>query len=268
MLPWGMFVVALLSLRTSPDEEAQALAQELGVTAYEAGQRVRGALPSIVLRDGDVERAKAIARSMHGRGHDVVLLDTAQVPSDDRFPRVKTFRLTDDALVAVGPTGGETALRFADVVALVGAVHRGAETQTEVTRERKFSLGRAVLTQGLSVSKTVETASTRAVAQKEPVLYLFHRGGPAWLLSETGCRYDGLGPLVRPTRPENFQVLARLLRERCPHAPYDDRLVRVRQAGEKVTTDFTGHASAASSAASVDLLAHVVATALVRPPRS
>lgn len=263
-----MFVVALLALRTSPDEEAQALARELGVTAYEAGQRVRGALPSIVLREGEVERAKAVARAMHGRGHDVVLLDAAQVPADEQFPRVKTFRLTDDALVAVSPTGAETALRFADVVALVAAVHRGAETQTEVTRERKFSLGRAVLTQGLSVSKTVETASTHAVAQKEPVVYLFHRGGPAWILSETGCRYDGLGPQVRPTRPENFQLLVRLMRERCPRAPYDERLVHARQAGEKVTADFTGHASAVSSAASVDLLAHVIASALLRSPRS
>ena len=262
-----MYVVALLALRSSPDEEAQALAQELGVTAYEAGQRVRGALPSIVFRGADVERAKAVARAMHGRGNEVVLLDAAQVPPDEQFPRVKTFRLTDEALVAVSPTGAETVLRFADVVALVGAVHRGAETQTEVTRERKFSLGRAVLTQGLSVSKTVETASTQAVAQKEPVLYLFHRGGPAWLLSETGCRYDGLGPAVRPTRPENFQVLVRLLRERCPRAPYDDRLVHARHAAEKVTADFTGHASAVSSAASVDLLAHVVASALLRAPR-
>lgn len=259
-----MFVVALLSLHTSPDEEAVALAKDLGVTAYEAGQRVRGALPSVVFRDGDVEKAKAVARALHGRGHDVVLLDGAQVPASELLPRVKAFKLTDDALVAVGPTGVETTLRFADVAALVAAVHRGSDSQTEVTRERKFSLGRAVLTQGLSVSKTVEKASTREVEQREPVLYLFHRGGPAWLLSETGCRYEGLGPLVRPTRLENFHTLVKLMRERCPQAPYDERLVRVRQGGEKVTADFTGHASSMSTSAAVDLLAHVVASALVR----
>jgi hypothetical protein len=263
-----MFVVALLALHGPADEEARALAGDLGVTAYEAGQRVRGALPSVVFRDGDVERAKAIARAMHERGNQVVLLDAAQVPPGEHFPRLKTFRLTDEALVAVHPTGAKTALRFADVVALVAAVHRGEETRTEVTRERKFSLVRAALTQGLSVSKTVETASTHAVTQKEPVLYLFHRGGPAWLLTETGCRYDGLGSHVRPTRPENFQVLVRLMRERCTQAPFDDRLVRARHTDGKVTADFTGHTAAVSSAASVHLLAHVVASALLRSPRS
>lgn len=262
-----MFVVALLTLKGSSDDEAAALAKDLQLTLYEAGQRVRTALPSIVFRHGDVERAKDLARKLHARGHEVVLLDAAQVPASDAMPRVKQFRLDADALVSLGPAEQVSRLAWADVVALVAAVHQGSGTQTEVSRERKFSLGRAVLTQGLSMHKTVERESTHAVSSREPVLYLFHRGGPAWVVSENGCRYDGLGPLVRPARIENFQTLVRVLRERCPPAPFDERLVHVRHVGEKVSGDLTGHAAGASNVSAVDVLAHVVAAAVLRRVR-
>ena len=56
-----MYVVGLLSLSTSPDAESSALAADLNVTLYEAGQLVRGALPSILLRTPDGARAEALA---------------------------------------------------------------------------------------------------------------------------------------------------------------------------------------------------------------
>jgi hypothetical protein len=260
----AMFVVALLALGTPAEVEAAALAGDLGITAFEAGQLVRGFLPSVVLRTPDLARAQALGRALHGRGHHAVMCDTAQVAASSAMQSVRVFRLQPDALVAVGPTGEETFLPFADVVAVVRAVHRSSGAKTAVTREKKFDIGRAVLTQGLSMHKTVEKQTSQTVEEREPVVYLFRTSGPPWLLTETGCRYDGLGPHLRPVRLENFNTLVRLLREACPAAPYDERLVRARQGGEQHKADFTGHQTSSSSAGQVDLLAHLVAVALVR----
>lgn len=253
-----MYVVILLGLHGDLEHEVPAFAADARLTAFEAGQRLRGQLPAVVWRGPEVEPARHLGRAMHARGHEVVLLDAAQVPTGDALPRPSGFRLTDEALVARLP-GGEASLRFDEVVCLVAAVQRRHSAHTEVTRERRLSLGRAVLTQGVSVHKTVEVSKTQSADEKEPVLYLFHRGGPAWLLAQSGCRYDGLGALVRPTALESFRVLGEVLRQRCPGAPWDERLRHAR-AGAQL-----GTAESSSDASTVDLLAHAVAARLTRP---
>jgi hypothetical protein len=132
-------------------------------------------------------------------------------------------------------------------------------TSVESSKERKFSLGRAVMTQGLSISKTVTKETVTGGESREPVLYLFRKTGAPWLTSETRGRYEGLGADVRPARLENFNTLLRKLRERVPAVPFDERLVQVRAGGDKVQGDLVGAQRSASNASTVDLLAHLIA---------
>ena len=52
----------------------------------------------------------------------------------------------------------------------------------------------------------------------------------AWVLSESQSQYLGLGPLMRPTRHENFRAALELIRARAPHAIVDDRFALSPQA--------------------------------------
>lgn len=260
-----MYVVALVSLATPVDAEAEHVARALGLTVYEARQRLTGALPLILLRTPDAAKAQALGAALVGRGHDVVGVDLSQLPPADAHVWVRDFRLEPDALVNVAPDGAEQRLPWADVTCLVRAVHARAGQSVEVTHERKFSLGRALLTQGLLMTKDVATASTSASGERDGVLYVFHRGAAPWVFAESRLRYSGLGAALLPTRLENFAALLRALRAAAPGAPYDERLLQRRAAPSKERSDFLGRSSASDDTETVELLARVVALAL-RPP--
>jgi hypothetical protein len=257
-----MFVVALVSLSTSAEAETAALAADLQITAYEAGQLVRAMLPSVVLRTPDGARAEALAASIRKRGQRALACDLAQVIGSDAMHTVRGFKLETDALVSESQNGTSERLPWADVRCAVKAVHHLSAQSVEVTRERKFDLGRAVITQGLSVTKVTSKESVVAVAQREPVLYLFRKSGLPWLLAESQGRYGDLGPLVRPTRQENFTTLLRLIRERLAQVPWDERLVNLKPRADKMSSDFGGQQTRTSNATSADLFAHVVAQSI------
>lgn len=260
-----MVIVALLSLSTSPDEETRALAADLGVTPFEAGQLVRGALPSVVLRTPDGAKAEAIAAKLRARGQVALACDLTQVIASGAMHAVRGFRLEPDALVSENQNGTSERLPWSEVRCAVKAVHHVSTQSVEVTHERKFDLKRAVITQGLSVTKDTKREAATQVAQREPVLYLFRKTGAPWLLSESQGRYGALGALVRPTRQENFTTLLRLIRERIPGVPWDERLVAMRARAETISSDFRGHQTSTSSASAADLFAHVVALSLGSP---
>lgn len=259
-----MWVVALLKVG-SIDAEIAALGVELGVTAYEAGQVVRGHLPSIVLKTPDEARAHRLVAALRARGNEALACDATQAVAAEAMHELRGFRFEPDALVSLNQNGTSERLPWVDFTAIVRAMHKVSGTSTETSRERKFSLGRAVLTQGLSMSKTVTKESVTEGEKREPVLYLFRRGGLPWLTSETRARYDGLGAEIRPARLENFNTLVRKLRERVPTVPYDERLMSVRSGGERVHADLVGAQRTSSNASTVDLLAHLIAAALTDP---
>ena len=239
-----MFVVALVSLATSAEAETAALAADLKITAYEAGQLVRGTLPSVVLRTPDAARAESLAASIRRRGQIALACDLEGVAGSDTMHTVRGFKLEGDALVSESQNGTSERLLWAEVRCAVKAVHHLSAQSVGVTRERKFDLGRAVMTQGLVMTKESKKESVSAVTQREPVLYLFRKNGPPWLLSESQGRYGDLGALVRPTRQENFTTLLRLVRERLPggavgraagepQAPRRQAVVRLRRAADQ-----------------------------------
>lgn len=257
-----MYAVALLCLKTSAEEETASLARELGVTAYEAGQLVRGALPCVVLRTPDGAKAQALAASMRARGQEALACDLAQVVASGAMHAVRGFRLETDALVSENQNGTSERLPWSEVRCAIRAVHHVQAQSLDVTHERKFDLTRAVISQGLVMTKASTKEKATAAASREPVLYLFRRAGVPWLLAESQGRYGALGALVRPTRQENFDTLLRLVRERLPRVPWDERLVSLRSRNETISSDFRGHQTNISSASTVDLFAHVVAASL------
>lgn len=270
-----MYVVALVTLATpgDTDAEAAALAADLGATVYEQRLQLAGGLPAVVLTTPDADRARALLRALRGRGHGAAAFDAAAVVPSGAMLALRRGRLEADALVAEDPArppgaAGAPAealdrLPFEDVLALIRASQRRRVEETVQVKERKFGMGRAVMTGGLMLTKKVTREETRVSDERMEVLYLFRRSGARpWLLRERGAAYTWLGDKVAPASMHNFQATVALLRERAPGARYDDRLTGPRRA-----LPFAGEGDDESPDPTADLLAHVLALWAARGER-
>lgn len=262
-----MFVVALLTGPSSARAEeteaaASRIARALGVTAYEARLAIAGGFPAILLSTVDEAKTRAVLATLRGGGDDAVACDGRAILSADAMVPLDHFAFEERAVVA----GGQT-LPYDDVLCLVRAVHRArASTETKTT-ERKFAVGKSLLSGGLANSKVVTTTSKEGAESREQVLYVFRRSGETpWILRESRTGYEGLGAARGLTATANFATTVQLLRQRAPQAPYDERLMHPHKAPEASSLQGTGSRSTVttSSAGGVDMLAHLVALSFAR----
>lgn len=252
----------MIALRTPVEAEAALLAVDLGMTAYEAALMLRVPSPMPILRTDDRARAVDLVTKLRSRGHEVVACDLGAVATGDALTTVRSFRLEADAFVA-----DERRVPWTDILAMVRAVHRTTTERVTTTERTRLSLGRAALTGGLAFSKTEKQQTRVTNEDREQVLYIFTSGtsGGPLLVPQMRVKYEGLGSHLRPLQLENFTTLLRLLREQVPTVPYDERLLQPRPAQDRVRTLSRDHTKT-TSAEGVDLLAHLVAMAIARPP--
>jgi hypothetical protein len=253
-------VVGIVELATSLDSEAQALAAALGRTAYEQRLKLLGGFPASVLTTADRELALRTLGELRSRGHAATLLEGAAVVANERMPAIRRFRLEPDAIALDEPNPAR--LPAADVAALLRAVHHvRTDLRTEVST-KSFSLGRALATGGLMLSKTSKREERSSSTETEPVLYVFRASGATpWILRERGTNYATLGAELGPSSMQNFLTTVRKLRELAPHAVYDERLLKLRvQAGPPVKrSGLDVETLTASTASALDIAAHLLA---------
>ncbi|MEP6862365.1 MAG: hypothetical protein ABJE66_17200 [Deltaproteobacteria bacterium] len=231
-------VVALTSLAGSVDVEAKALATDLGATPYETRMKLAAGLPAIVLSTTDAEAANRLAGQLRARKHRASVCRAGEVVAASAMVSMRTFHMDGEGL----DTGVEQ-VRWSDLSAIVHARTPQQTEHHETVKEKKFSLGRAVMSGGLVLSKTVKREVTTHGESSEHVLYLFRASGDIpWLMREHGTNYSGLGTALDPTSTRNFMQAIELFRRRAPHARFDDSLVR-------------------RSVPDIDLYAHLIATA-------
>jgi hypothetical protein len=135
------------------------------------------------------------------------------------------------------------------------------ETSTEV-RGKQLSMGRAIATGGLVLSKSVKREQRSSATDIQQVLYVFRSSGERpWLLRERSANYAALGSELGPSSLQNFSTAVRRLRELAPAAAYDERLMKLhRGGGPPVVRGAAGAQSVVTSTASaLDLAAHLLA---------
>jgi hypothetical protein len=257
-----MDVVAVLSLGRSADDEAPALAADLGLTIYETALMLRAPMPVIVHRTDDRSRAHDLVARLRARRNDALVLDLEDVIASDRMWTPKAFRFESGDMLG-SAAAEERRLPLAGVFAFVRASHMTQTEEVILTRERKVSLTGAVLTGGLPITKVSESESRRFAQEREAVLYVFRGDGAPWLLRAMHLRYDGLAERMRVSQTENFEILLATLRELAPNATFDSRLVSARPWTSKVVAA-SAKQTTTTSAPTVDILAHVVAAELSR----
>jgi hypothetical protein len=253
-----MYAVAITELAGTVDAAAATLAPLLGKTVYDARLELAAGMPALVLTTTDSPRAVELATQLRALGHGVLAFDTAKVVSSDDMIGMKRFRLEPGG-IAIGDRPGEM-LAYDEVWALIRAVHRFDSETRETTQTSQLSAMRAIATGGLVMTKKVKGEARTLETTRCGVVYLFRRTGKTpWILRETGTSYASLGADIGPSQVQNFVTTVRLLRERMPHVPFDERLVgmkRIRQ-GEAIARP--GVSVESSNVPWTDLLAHVVA---------
>jgi len=258
------FVVAVTRWARPIDQELAALAPLAELAAYDLRLRLAGPLPVVFRQVADADSARELLAALRGRGHGVVACDLAFVPSSATMTTPRSYRLTDRELIAIHPAWGERPLAFGEILALIRAKAARVKQTSSTTKDKKLSLGRAVVTGGLAMRKSTTQRQRTEVEEREQVLYLIRRTGrDPFLLREQQLRHQGLGPQVKPTSLENFTTLVALLQQRAPHALYDDRLVTHRR--KTAMTGLAGstaeQVTSSSNASDTDLAAHLIAVA-------
>jgi hypothetical protein len=175
---------------------------------------------------------------VRGRGRAVAT--KRSVLSSASLAQPKTFELGPDALTFESPGVARASLSYAEVLALVVATHAQEEESTREQREKKLSLGRAVLSGGLVRSRTSVVTERQTTQESERVLYVLSRSGvghapfarpgcttPAWGLAWAGAAWR----LHDPARPA----------ARAPQARFDDRLLKPRERSLSVSRTHLAH---------------------------
>ena len=240
-----MYAVAIAELGKSNHDVAR-LAGDLGTTLYELKLLLNSGFPAIVTLTVDAAVAESRAAAVTRHGHRAVSCDRREVTASRDMQGILDIRFDAAAL-----RSGEASLPYADIVALFKATQRTEETGVREEKERKFRPAMALATGGLVLSKTTKRQVVTHTESREQVLYVFTRSGDPWILRERSARYAGLGAALAPTSLENFRTSLEQLRQRAPHAAYDERLQSPRTIR-----------GIADGSAATDLFAHLMLTDL------
>jgi hypothetical protein len=220
-----MYVVALQFEKNAGEALAVRLAAVLGRTLLEARGRVsepEGG-PSVLATFPEAAAAEVYAEELRSRGFAVLVLPPEAVESEKERFVVRGFELGPHALTAQSRQGA-VEVPWPDVRLLLRGVIRTERKRTQTVQRRELSLGRAVITGGLMVTKAVKETKSEVQVENEGFVHLYPASGAPLVFRQTDLNYAGLGPRLQPSVAANFTRLVAALREASPQAVYDERL--------------------------------------------
>ncbi len=225
-----MNIVAIVALPENREEAAGRLVKALGLSLYEARQRLGAgggsvAGPIVVGAFAEKERAGLLLEKLQSEGFSAMLLEDEALQAEAGIKSVKRFELGETGLALNLTDGGSLILPYLAINLIIRGRTTSTNIRTETKVERKFSLQRTLITQGLSMTKKEKTVHEIKTVEQEGFANIYSDGLPAVCLPENRLLYDSLGLALKPTRAANFGYLIQELRRRCTQARYDERLL-------------------------------------------
>jgi len=223
-----MHIAAIYNLPDHKDDLAEALAAALGTTAYEARSRLRypGKGPLVAASCQDRGAAEKIAERLVSGGFDAMVLAQDEIDTESEQFIVRKFRLDDEALDIESGKGQHLTIEYRSIDLLLRGTSIAGKTEIETSKERKFSLGRTVISGGLVMSRTKKITREIKTEAREGFFNLYSGSAPTLVFRESALGYDAPGFALKPSRVANFAYLISELRQRQPDAAFDDRLLR------------------------------------------
>lgn len=217
-----LFVVAARSLEGDPEERARALARVLGLTLFETRARVLPPAPRVVASFAERAAADRLAAALAAEGFDPLVLAGADCDDDTARVTIRGFERRSDAWHFEARDGWTRVVQDDELRLLLKVGTTTTASRTDTATERRFSVGKAVLTGGLAFTKKKTVETTATTTSTEASLHLYAEGHPTLVFHEFDLQFQGLGPALQPTRQANWLRFVQELRARTP--AFDDRL--------------------------------------------
>jgi hypothetical protein len=223
----GMYIVAIDDLGDDREGVARKLSEAMGTLFYDALVRVRvpGKGPLIVAAYAEKNIALEKTEKLRAAGFRSLVLGQDEVETDGRSALVRKFLFGDCELEIEARTGDAVRTAYGLIDTIIRGTRIVQTSETETVKEQKFDAGRAILTGGLMMTKSVKITQQSTTDVREGFIYLYPGNRHPLVFLESALLYDSLGPALRPTRAANFAFVLDELKRRCPGAVYDDRLL-------------------------------------------
>lgn len=217
-------LLAILARPDTPDAPAAA-ARATGLALADVSRRLVGLLPRIVLVEVDRQRIEAARGALEAAGFAAAAFDPEVVPSDADRVIAHRLELAGDAIVVHDRRGATHRCPFGSIRLLQRGTRIASTEVTSKQTTRQLSIGRALLSGGLVLTKQVETTSTKRTEDRDAFLVV-HRddGQPDLIFYERRLDFGVLGAAKQPSSFANLERLTGLLASHAPHAPLDVRL--------------------------------------------
>ena len=219
-------VIAIHYAPGAGEPMAGALAEALDKTPYEVRARLSDPEggPAVVARYGEIEPAWACAGRLRANGISPILLTEDDLETDARRFLVRSFQLGSQGITATSRRGDTAEIAYQDLDLFLRGVRVDERTDLKTTEQRKFSLGRALVTQGLMMTKTVRKTDKVTSIEREEFFHLYADGRPPLVFRSGALDYRSFGPALQPSVQANFTHLVEEMRQAFPHARYNERL--------------------------------------------
>jgi hypothetical protein len=223
-----MHVVVIYSLDDNKESMSEALAASLGTTTYEAAARLRvpGSGPLTVAVFAEKNRAVGLLEKLQSTGFSAFVLTSDEIEMEGRALIVRRFSLGGRDLSVTTDKGDGISIPFQKIELILRGTAIAHDVATETVKNRSLSLGRAVLSGGMMITKTTKNVREITTEERQGFVNLYIGNNPTLVFFENGLVYDSLGSAMRQSRSANFAYLVAELRRRCPDSLYDERLLR------------------------------------------
>ncbi len=220
-----MKLVAIARAPGNPAEAAATLAGASGIALAEARMRLAPEPPAILARL-EPEQADALVVALRVARLSALAVPEP-VPTDDDRVVARSFSLDDAGATFTSRSGDSTRTEWTGVLAILRGVRTSRSDVERSEKKKAFSIGMAVATGGLKMTRTATSTARSSEESAEQVILVYGRDGRAALLAEHALDFTCLGSGMAPSSTGNMVELARRLRERASGAFHDDRLLRL-----------------------------------------
>jgi hypothetical protein len=222
-----MYIVAIDDLGEDREGIARALSEALGTIFYDTLIRLRvpGEGPLIVAAYAEKNIAMEKTEKLRAAGFRTLVLGQDEVETDGQSTIVRKFLFGDGELEIEARTGDAVRIEYDLIDTIIRGTRIVQTTEMETVKEQKFAAGRAILTGGLMMTKSVKVNQQRSTDVREGFVTLYPGKRRRLVFLESALLYDSLGLALQPTRAANFAFVLEELKRRCLGAVYDDRLL-------------------------------------------
>jgi len=221
-----MHVVAICKRNEeSAAELVQVLANALGMTAYEARLRMFGNGPAVVASFADQRPAQELAEKLNQRGIATLMFDATAVRGSAGYFIARRFELKTRSLYIETGDGQQAEIPYDEVDVLLPCTSIVGVSEQKTIIERKFSIGKTILSGGLPMTTKVERQEVVKGEEQTKLLYLYAGKRSPVIFSQIGMNFDGFGAAMKLSRELNFAHLISELQRLCSGAVCDDLLL-------------------------------------------